>query len=86
MTDTDPAAQSEVTAARLRAFVERIERLIEERDARSADIREVLAEAKGTGFDTKAIRTLIRLRKMDQSDRQQQEYVLDLYKKTLGME
>ncbi|MEX2643748.1 MAG: DUF2312 domain-containing protein [Acetobacterales bacterium] len=74
-----------VAADRLRSFVERIERLEEERAALSADIREVYSEAKGTGFDGKVLRQVIRIRKLDQSDRQEQEELLDVYKRALGM-
>jgi uncharacterized protein (UPF0335 family) len=74
-----------IAAERLRSFVERIERLEEERTALGADIREVYSEAKGVGFDTKVLRQLIRLRKLDSQDRQEQEAVLDLYKSALGM-
>ncbi|HTO41945.1 MAG TPA: DUF2312 domain-containing protein [Rhizomicrobium sp.] len=70
----------------LRSFIERIERLEEERAALSADIKEVYSEAKGTGFDTKAMRAVIRLRKLDTADRQEQEAILDLYLSALGME
>jgi uncharacterized protein (UPF0335 family) len=70
----------------LRSFIERIERLEEERAALSADIKEVYSEAKGTGFDTKAMRSVIRLRKLDSADRQEQEAILDLYLSALGME
>ena len=70
----------------LRSFIERIERLEEERAALSADIKEVYSEAKGTGFDTKAMRAVIRLRKLDSADRQEQEAILDLYLSALGME
>jgi uncharacterized protein (UPF0335 family) len=69
----------------LRSFIERIERLEEERAALSADIREVYSEAKGTGFDTKAMRQVVRLRKLDTADRQEQEALLDLYLSALGM-
>jgi uncharacterized protein (UPF0335 family) len=75
-----------VSAERLRSFIERIERLEEERTALGADIREVYAEAKGTGFDTKIMRQIIKLRKMDQSDRQEQEHLLELYKRAVGLE
>jgi uncharacterized protein (UPF0335 family) len=85
MTDTDPAARQELTAQRLKSFIERIERLQEERAVTNADIREVFSEAYGVGFDVKAIRQLISLRKMEQSDREQQEHMLTLYKETLGM-
>ncbi|MGF1608551.1 MAG: DUF2312 domain-containing protein [Kiloniellales bacterium] len=74
-----------VAVARLRSFVERIERL-EESAALGADIREVYAEAKGNGFDTKVMRQVIKLRKMDASDRQEQDHLLELYKRALGLE
>lgn len=74
-----------IGAERLRSFVERIERLEEEKAALTADTREVYAEAKGEGFDTKVMRQVIRLRKMDREDRQEQEELLDLYKSALGM-
>jgi uncharacterized protein (UPF0335 family) len=70
---------------RLRSFVERVERLEEERATLSADIREVYAEAKGEGFDVKIMRQVVRLRKMDKADFQEQEAVLDLYLGALGM-
>lgn len=69
----------------LRAFIERIERLEEEKATLAADIREVYAEAKGTGFDPKVMRQVIRLRKMEPTDRQEMEYVLDTYLHALGM-
>lgn len=74
-----------IGADRLRSFVERIERLEEEKAALTADIREVYSEAKGDGFDTKVMRQVIRLRKMDSGDRQELETILDLYKQALGM-
>lgn len=74
-----------VAGERLRAFVERIERLEEEKKALSDDIREVYSEAKGTGFDVKVLRQIIRLRKMDSSDRSEMEEILDVYKRALGM-
>jgi len=74
-----------VAAGQLRAFIERIERLEEEKKTISDDIKEVYAEMKGTGFDTKAVRTIIRLRKKDQAERQEEEAILDLYKAALGM-
>ena len=69
----------------LKSFVARIERLNEEREALGADIREVYSEAKGTGFDTKVMRQVIRLRKLESADRQEQEAMLDLYLSALGM-
>ena len=74
-----------IAGERLRSFVERIERLEDEKAALAADIREVFAEAKGNGFDTKVMRQVVRLRKMDSGDRQEQEAILDLYKQALGM-
>ena len=74
-----------VAAERLRSFVERIERLEEEKAALAADIREVYAEAKGNGFDVKILRQVVRLRKMNQADRQEQEELLDVYKRALDL-
>jgi uncharacterized protein (UPF0335 family) len=69
----------------LRSIVERIERLEEEKAALAEDIKEVYAEAKGNGFDTKTLRTVVRLRKQDTSERAEQEALLDLYLNALGM-
>ncbi|HHK73542.1 MAG TPA: DUF2312 domain-containing protein [Rhizobiales bacterium] len=69
----------------LRSIVARIERLEEEKATLAADIREVYAEAKGNGFDVKALRKLIGIRKIEQSERQEQEAILDLYMHALGM-
>jgi uncharacterized protein (UPF0335 family) len=69
----------------LRSLVERIERLEEEKKSLSDDIREVYSEAKGHGFDTKIIRQVIRLRRLDSVERQEMEAILDLYKAALGM-
>ena len=69
----------------LRSLIERVERLEEERTAMSADIREVYSEAKGVGFDTKIMRQVVRLRKLDTADRQEQDAILDLYLSALGM-
>ena len=70
---------------RLKSFVERIERLEEEKKEIADDIREVYAEAKGNGFDTKALRQIIKLRKIDVEERKEQEAILDVYKQALGM-
>ena len=75
-----------IAADRLRSFVERIERLEEEKAALGADIREVYSEAKSVGFDSKIVRQVVRLRKLDGSDRREQEELLDLYKTALGMD
>lgn len=69
----------------LRAFVERIERLEEEKRALADDIKEVFAEAKGNGFDTRVLRQIIRIRKQDANERAEQEAILDLYMSALGM-
>ena len=69
----------------LKAFVERIERLEEEKKTISDDIRDVYAEAKGNGFDTKALRTIIRMRKQDANERAEQETILETYMQALGM-
>jgi len=78
-------AKSGFAAGQLRSLVERIERLEEEKTALVADIREVYAEAKGHGFDTKIMRQVVRIRKLDKADRQEMEAVLDLYLSALGM-
>jgi uncharacterized protein (UPF0335 family) len=73
------------TRDQLRAFVERIERLEEEKAALAADIREVYSEAKAMGYDVKTLRTVIRLRKQDESERREQEAMLATYMAALGM-
>lgn len=75
-----------VAAGQLRAFIERIERLEEEKKTVAEDIKEVFAEAKGNGFDTKAMRKIIAMRKKDQAERQEEEAIVDLYMVALGME
>ena len=69
----------------LQSFINRIERLEEEKAALSADIKEVYAEAKGTGFDVKIMRQVIRMRKLDKADFQEQEAMLDLYLTAMDM-
>ena len=69
----------------LKAIIERIERLEEEKKAISDDIRDVYAEAKGNGFDVKALRTIVRMRKQDANERQEQETILETYLQALGM-
>lgn len=68
-----------------KSFIDRIERLEEEKGALGADIREVYAEAKGTGFDTKIMRQVIRMRKLDKADLQEQQSILELYCNALDM-
>jgi len=74
-----------VSAEYLRAYVERIERLESERKDLAEDVREVYAEAAGNGFDKKALREIIKLRSKDASEIEEQEYLLDTYKRALGM-
>ena len=69
----------------LKAIIERIERLEEEKKAISDDIRDVYAEAKGNGFDVKALRTIVRMRKQDANEREEQETILETYMQALGM-
>ena len=74
-----------IAADHLRQFVARIERLEEEKAGLAADIRDVYAEAKGNGFDVKILRQVIRLRKLDKHELQEQDALLDLYMHALGM-
>lgn len=74
-----------VSAEQLRLFIERIETLEEEKKGIADDIKDVYAEAKGTGFDTKTMRTIVRLRKMEAAARQEAEALLDTYKTALGL-
>ena len=85
MADDITETSQTVAAGQLRAFIERIERLEEDKQAIADDIKEVFAEMKGTGFDTKAVRTIIRMRKKDEAERAEEETILDLYKAALGM-
>ena len=74
-----------VAVERLKSFIERIERLEEEKRVLSGDIKEVYAEAKGTGFEPKIMRQIIKLRRMDKEEVDEEESLLDLYKRALGM-
>jgi uncharacterized protein (UPF0335 family) len=74
-----------VSAEQLRLFIERIETLEEEKKATADDIKDVYAEAKGTGFDTKTMKAIVRLRKMEANARQEAEALLDTYKTALGL-
>ena len=82
---TDDIAESGVAAEELKAFVERIERLEEEKKAIAEDIKDVFAELKGRGFDVKAVREILAIRKQDHSERQEQDAILELYMSALGM-
>lgn len=77
---TDTVAQDQI-----KALIERIERLEEEKSAIAGDIKEVYAEAKGNGFDTKVLRKVIALRKQDQNERMEMQALIDLYMEALGM-
>ena len=74
-----------ISADRLKAFVERIEKLEEERKAIGGDIKDVYSEAKGVGYDVKTMRKIISIRKVDAAERDEQEQLLDVYKHALGM-
>jgi len=87
----EPALKAEeqtggVSGERLRSFIDRIERLEEDKAAVGEDLKEVYAEAKGVGFDTKIIRQIVRLRKVELEKRRENEELLDLYKAAIGME
>ena len=87
---TAAAVKDEATAHRfakdqLKAFIERIERLEEEKKTISDDIRDVYAEAKGNGYEVKALRQVVRLRKQDADERKEQEAILETYLQALGM-
>ena len=79
------AANTKFAKDQLKAFVERIERLEEEKKTISEDIRDVYAESKGNGFDVKALRAIVRLRKQDANERAEQETILETYMQALGM-
>ena len=74
-----------VDANHLRAFIERVEKLEEEKRAIADDIKDVYAEAKGTGYDIKIVRKIVSLRRQDKQKRQEEEEILDLYLSALGM-
>lgn len=85
MTRKPTFSSESVAQYQLRAFVERIERMEEERKSIGDDIKEIYAEAKGNGFDTKVLRKLIAIRKADPSERMEQDALLDLYMAAMGM-
>lgn len=74
-----------ISADRLRSLIERVERLEEEKSGITSDIRDIYAEAKSAGFDVKIMRQIIKLRKMNAADRNNQECILELYKKALDL-
>jgi uncharacterized protein (UPF0335 family) len=83
--DATKIGTDEVNAGHLRAFIERIERLEEERKALGDDIKDVYGEAKANGFDTKIMRKIVAIRKQDRDQRMEEETILDLYLAALGM-
>ncbi|MCM5556833.1 MULTISPECIES: DUF2312 domain-containing protein [Pleomorphomonas] len=78
-------SQGGVAAGELRQFIERVERLEEEKAALQDDIKDVMAELKGRGYDVKAVRAILKLRKQDPDERQEAEAILELYMNALGM-
>lgn len=84
MNDTNET-MNQTSAGQLKSLIERIERLEEEKKALSEDIRDVYAEAKGSGFDAKILRKVVALRKQDLSERQEQDAILETYLSALGM-
>ncbi|MBC8129938.1 MAG: DUF2312 domain-containing protein [Rhizobiaceae bacterium] len=82
---SEATADTNVAADELRAFLERIERLEEEKKTIADDIKDVYGEAKGRGYDTKVIRKIVSLRKQDVNERQEHEAILELYLQALGM-
>lgn len=82
---TDEQPVGRFASDQLKAIIERIEHLEEEKKAIADDIRDVYAEAKGNGFDVKALRTVVRLRKQDKAERAEQEAILEVYLQALGM-
>ena len=84
MSDTS-TVQTAVAQGQLRSLIERIERLEEEKKALSADIREVYAEAKANGFDTKIVRKVVAIRKKERHEREEEEAMIELYLNALGM-
>jgi uncharacterized protein (UPF0335 family) len=85
MADENQNSVENVAASELRQFIERIERLEEEKAALQGDIKDVMGEAKSRGYDTKAIKTIIRLRKKDKDERMEEEAILETYMNALGM-
>ena len=81
----NPPVTGGVAVEQLKSIIERIERLEEEKSNVACDIKEVYSEAKGNGFDVKAIREIIKQRKQDEADREEQELILDTYRRALGM-
>lgn len=82
---TQETSPHEIAKDQLKSFIERIERLEEEKKATADDIKDVYAEAKATGYDTKVLRKVVQIRKQDKNERLEQEAILDLYLEALGL-
>jgi len=82
--DASPDVLTAAAQGRLRSIIERVERLEDDKAAVAADIKEVMSEAKGEGYDVKIIRQVVRIRRMDKAKRQEAEAILDLYLSALG--
>lgn len=80
-----PAGHNQISGNRLKSFIERIERLEEEKKALSEDVRDVYSEAKGTGFDPKIMRKIVGLRKMNLEKRREEQELIELYQSAIGM-
>ena len=85
MSDTPQAGHNVIAKDQLKSIIERVERLEEEKKATADDIRDVYMEAKGTGYDVKALRAIVKMRKQDSDERREQEAVLETYMHALGM-
>jgi uncharacterized protein (UPF0335 family) len=85
MSDAGPGHNSAVPREQLKSIIERVEKLEEEKKATASDIRDLYAEAKGNGYDTKALRTIVRMRAQDSDERREQAAVLETYMHALGM-
>lgn len=82
--DASPDVLTSTSAGRLRTIIERLERLDEDKDAVTADMKEVFLEAKGEGYDVKILRKVLKVRKQDKAKRQEEDAILDLYLSALG--
>ncbi|MGN0905333.1 MAG: DUF2312 domain-containing protein [Alphaproteobacteria bacterium] len=82
----DDVTAGGVDAERLLSYIERVERVEEERKALANDIKEIFEEAKSANFDIKAMKKILKLRRMDETDRQEEEFILDTYKRALGLD
>ena len=85
MSEAGPGHNSAVPREQLKSIIERVEKLEEEKKATASDIRDLYAEAKGNGYDVKALRTIVRMRAQDSDERREQEAVLETYLHALGM-